>query len=338
MTSANTPEFRLLGPLVAVHNHQRIVLAPDREQRLLVALLAARSAPVSRSSLMEWIWDTLGKGAKDSLNELMYKLRNWLTPLGLREALISGNSMCRLEVPDDWVDLHRFRRLVDIARHGDDQRAALLLRQAVGLFADEPLGALCGERINNFRTTLLDEFMSARIEYAEVSLRLGRQEEILPDLAQLSRTEPFHEKVAGLLMRAYYQNNDQKRALDVFSHITEQLRENLGADPGKELTELHQRILRQDARLSVAVPEQPGEQTEEEDLTGSDEPHRRAMTGDKIARGAHATAGEYVINNYSGQDLGPLPVAPNRINTGEKTADGDWTTAGEFVINNGTPE
>lgn len=302
MTFTNMPEFRLLGPLAAVHDDRQVELTPDREQRLLVALLAARSAPVSRGSLMEWIWDIPGKSAKDSLNELMCKLRNWLTPLGLRDALISGNNMCRLEIPDDSVDLHCFRRLVDNARNSEDERAALLLRRAVGLFADEPLGALCGERVNNFRTTLLDECMSARIEYAEVSLRLGRQEKILPDLARLSRTEPFHEKVAGLLMRAHYQNNDQKRALDVFSDITEQLRENLGADPGKELAELHQRILQQDPRLSFAVPEKPDDQTGE-NASGSDgpseQPRTSYTTGPKYAFGDYANIGETLFINMS---------------------------------------
>lgn len=310
MSSANTPEFRLLGPLVAVHNNQRVVLTPDREQRLLVALLAARSASVSRTSLIEWIWDIPGKSAKESLNELMWKLRTWLTPLGLRDALISGNSMCRLEIPDDSVDLHRFRRLVGNARASDDERAALLLNQAVGLFADEPLGALCGERVNNFRTTLLDECMSARIEYADVCLRLGRQEKILPELARLSRTEPFHEKVAGLLMRAHYQNNDQKRALDVFSHITEQLRENLGTDPSKELAELHQRILKQDPRLSVVVPEKHDGRPEE-NMADSDEPAEQPRTlyttGTKNAFGDYANVGETLFITISERAPRPRP-------------------------------
>jgi DNA-binding SARP family transcriptional activator len=258
MNLTNFPYFRVLGTLRAVYGGRAVDLGGDRDKRMLVALLAARGEPLSRGALTQWIWDAPGRGAPAMLLELMGNLRRRLEQLGLAGALVAERGLCRLAVSADVVDLHRFRKLVGIARAGDDEHAADLLGQALALFECEPFGTLCGERVENFRTTLLEERMSARLEYAEVSLRLGREAQILPKLAELNRTEPFHEKVAALLMRAYYQNNEPNQASAVFQHIRKQLDEHLGIEVGKELVELNRRIIEQDPRLLPRCGETSG--------------------------------------------------------------------------------
>lgn len=333
------PSFVLLGSPRLVHDGHDVDLGGDCDQRMLVGLLAARSEPVPSAALMRWIWDEPGPGAGATHHELMDRLRARLSTVGLPRALVAEQGTCRLEIPDDAVDMHRFRRLVSTARTSDDERAAELLRQALGLFDGEPFGALCGERVQNFRTTLLDERMSARIEYAEVSLRLGRATRILPELAELNRTEPFHEKVAGLLMRAHYQNNDPGRAGAVFQHIRKQLNENLGTEVGKELVELNQRIAERDP---VLLPARKEDKTERMGATMTDEPGRNTAsvhtTGTKKATGC----GSYAVENavIGGTHSAPPPWArpdAKEVHTGDKIAD-DGGKAFENAVFNGIPE
>ena len=290
------PQFRLLGALRATHAGRKVDLGGDRDQRLLITLLAAMSEPLSRDALTGWIWDVPGLSAPAMLSELMATLRARLKEMGLPRALVAEHNLCWLVIPADVVDLHRFRKLVDTARAGDDERAAALLRQALELFDGEPFGGLCGQRVDNLRMTLLDERMSARLAYAEVSLRLGRQTEILPDLVELNRTEPFHETVAGLLMRAHYQNNDPNRACAVYLHIRKQLTENLGTEVGRELVELNQRIIEQDPTLLPARREKNPNQNGAT-MPAESEPNTTTsyVTGNKEAVGSWAV--ETVVIN-----------------------------------------
>lgn len=341
MNPENSPYFQLLGSLRAVHDGREVDLGGDRDQRMLIALLAAKSEPLPREVLMQWIWDDLGPSAVTMHQELMGKLRTRLTKMGLPRALVAEHGLCRLEIPADTVDLHRFRKLVSTARAGDDEHAADLLRQALELFDGEPFGALCGERVENFRTTLLDERMSARLEYAEVSLRLGRETQILPDLAELNRTEPFHEKVAGLLMRAHYQNNDPNRAGVVFHHIRKQLNEHLGTEVGKELAELNQRIIKQDPTL-LPVREEKNRNRIGANMDNADQSTQNATevytTGTKSASGAGAYAVENAVVNSTHNSTPAWPSAgAKEVHTGDKIAI-DGGRAFETAVFNGYPE
>jgi DNA-binding SARP family transcriptional activator len=321
MNSSKTPHFRLLGPLIAVLDGRQVPLGPDHEQRLFVALLAARREPISRQSLISWICDTPGPTATEMLDELVASARGRLADLDLPGALVCEKNLCRLEVDADSVDLHRFRHLVATARVADDRRATELLGKAVEMFDGEPFGALCGERITNFRMTLLDEYMSARIEHVERSLRLDRQEEILPGLTQLNRTEPFHQKIAGLLMLAHHQNNDPDRALEAYERIRTHLAENLGTEVGAELVALRRRVLGQDGQDTAPA----------EELRAA--PRTSLATGDKSALGVESTAVERLVINHTGRRLPTVPApTADQVITGKKTAGTRATAAEEIII------
>lgn len=239
--------FRLLGPVGASHHDRPVELGPPREQRLLVALLAGKGKPVPRASLPSWIWERPGAGAMEMLAELMRNVRRRLACVGVGDVLICAKGLCRLDVPADLVDVHRFARLVEAARRAAGDRGAVgLYRQALDLVQGEPLGALRGRRVEDYRTTLLDRIAAVRTWWLEAELRLGNHDRHLPDIAELNRAEPLDEKVAGLLMRAYFQSGNQHRALEVFRRIERRVREELGNTVGRELAELHRRILEND--------------------------------------------------------------------------------------------
>ncbi len=183
----------------------------------------------------------------EMLAELMRNVRRRLAGAGVGDVLICAKGLCRLDIPAELVDVHRFARLVEAARRAAEDRGAVTLyRQALDLVQGEPLGALRGPRIDNCRTTLLDRIAAARTWWLEAELRLGNHDRHLPDIAELHRAEPLNEKVAGLLMRAYFQSGNQDRALEVFRRIEKRIRNELGNNVGTELAELQRRILRND--------------------------------------------------------------------------------------------
>lgn len=253
MITENSLRFSLLGPVSAHQDGRPVELGPPREQRLLVALLLSGGKQVPRASLPPWIWDLPGPNAMEMLAELMRNVRRRLATVGFGDALICAKGLCRLRIPAELVDVHRFGRLVDAARRAaHDRGAAALYRQALDLVHGEPFGALHGTRIDNYRTTLLDRLAAARTWWLESELRLGNHDRYLPDIAELNRAEPLNEKIAGLLMRAYFRSGSQDRALEVFRRTERRIRDELGNSVGPELAALQRRILDNDPTADPA--------------------------------------------------------------------------------------
>jgi hypothetical protein len=171
MTIENTLRIRLLGPPEVINRGRRMDLGPEREQRLFVALVVARSTPVPDPTVTAWVWDTPAPDAADQLDELAANVRARLAAVGLGDALVRTDGGRLLRIPDDAVDVHRFHRLLAAADRATMDTAVDLLRRAVDLCDGQPLGTLSGARVGDYRSTLLDEHMSARIEYEKVSPR-----------------------------------------------------------------------------------------------------------------------------------------------------------------------
>ncbi len=65
----------------------------------------------------------------------------------------------------------------------------------------------------------------------------------------MSAVYPLRERVYGLLMLALYRDDRQGEALAVYQQARRVLVQELGAEPGAELQELHQQILAADRAL-----------------------------------------------------------------------------------------
>ena len=65
---------------------------------------------------------------------------------------------------------------------------------------------------------------------------------------------PYRERRWGLLATAFYQSGRQREALGALQRARTLLVEELGLDPGPELVELEQALLRQDPSLTPGTP------------------------------------------------------------------------------------
>jgi DNA-binding SARP family transcriptional activator len=241
--------FWLLGPLRMTIGTQRQETGPEREQRLLVALLDARGLPVTRGRLIGVVWDDEPEGANDELNKLVLRLRRRLADAGGRGLLTTGDKAYQLDVRPEQVDVHRFHALTERARGLDGGRQVQVLEQALALYRGDPLAGMGGRWIDGYRHRLLEERHAAELTLYETAIKDGYAGERIPGLQMLLKERPADEWVAWLCMHALYRAGRQEDALKVWHAVSRHLGETIAADSRRALTDLYERILRQDDEL-----------------------------------------------------------------------------------------
>jgi DNA-binding SARP family transcriptional activator len=245
-------DIRVFGTLQVSAGGRMVELGPEQEQRMLVALLDAKGAPVTHGRLMNAIWDDPPDGALDALYHLVRKLRRRLEAAGYPGVLTGRNGTYRLSLPPEYVDAHRFHALAARARQlgeGDDQKAVDLLEEALSLQRGEPLAGLRGRWVDNYRHKLVEERRAAELALFEAAIRHGQSRERLPGLHALYRDRPADEWVAWLLMHALYRAGRPAEALDVRREVAQHLDDTIATATCRALDDLYGRILRQDAAL-----------------------------------------------------------------------------------------
>ncbi|MGK5555966.1 AfsR/SARP family transcriptional regulator, partial [Actinomadura kijaniata] len=233
--------FGVLGPLAVWTSDGEPVRIPETKVRALLAdLLAHRGRAVSADRLVEDLWGEEPPGSPaGTLRAKVSQLRRALGDRGLVVHQAPGYVL-----RDADVDADRFEELVRRARDAGDARArADLLAEALGLwrgpafadFADEGFARPEARRLEEARLTALEELAECRLDLGEPV-----------DVGALVAEHPLRERLRAAHIRALYRAGRQSEALASYEDIRTLLRDELGLDPGPELTALHQAILRQD--------------------------------------------------------------------------------------------
>ena len=149
-------------------------------------------------------------------------------------------------------DLGRSRQL---RKAGDAAGAVSALNSALSLWRGIAFAGVPGPFAETERVRLGELRSAAAEERADVLLSLGRHEEVVPDLTAMVADHPLRERMRGLLMVALYRCERHAEALRVFAEGRRVLAEELGIDPGGELSRIHQQVLTMDPGL--AVPDGP---------------------------------------------------------------------------------
>src|SRR5919199_1764344 len=123
--------FTLLGPVTAHHDARPVDLGPARQRHVLAALLVDANRVVTSDELADRIWgDAPPPRAVPTLRTYLSRLRSML-PGGAGCAIRHASGGYVVDVDEEAVDVHRFRRLVADARRADDSRSAGLLGEAL---------------------------------------------------------------------------------------------------------------------------------------------------------------------------------------------------------------
>jgi tetratricopeptide (TPR) repeat protein len=146
--------------------------------------------------------------------------------------------------------VRRFDGLVSEAGRSEPQRAAALLKEALGLWHG---AALCDCELP-LETARLEEQRVAAVEQRiEADLASGRSSELVGELESLVREHPLREPFRAQLMLALYRAGRQAEALDSYRATRAALLDELGIEPSPRLQQLEQAILRQDDSLAAAA-------------------------------------------------------------------------------------
>ncbi|MGI5421517.1 BTAD domain-containing putative transcriptional regulator [Actinomadura luteofluorescens] len=240
--------FGILGP-VEVRADGAVVPVGGPLVRSLLAMLlldAGRLVPAER--LIDGLYgEDPPSGAANALQSQVSRLRRGLGDPALVEGTPAGY---RIAVKREDVDVHRFQRLVADAGAAGRHEAAGLLREALGLWRGAALAGVGAPFAAGQAARLEEERACAVEEYGEAVLAEdpGAAVAALRDLVD---AQPLRERARALLMRALHRGGRQAEALAVFEDGRKVLAEELGADPSRELADVHLAILRGDAPAAV---------------------------------------------------------------------------------------
>ena len=161
--------------------------------------------------------------------------------------------MLRLDA--EQVDAIVFERSLQRGRRMRASRdltgAITALDSALGEWHGSAFAGVPGPYAAAERVRLAELRSAAAEERADVLLDLGRHEQAVPELAALVAEHPLRERMRGLLMVALYRCGRQAEALQAFHDARQVLADELGIDPGPELSRIHQQILALDPSLEA---------------------------------------------------------------------------------------
>jgi predicted ATPase/DNA-binding SARP family transcriptional activator len=256
-STSTASEFRVLGPVEAMHAGRPIPLGGRRQRWLLALLLVEPGRAISSERLIEELWQGRPpRGAEGTLRVYVSRLRSALG----KNTLVARPPGYVLDIEADLVDAQRFERRY---REGCDA----LARGAAGLAADRLSAALALWRGHAFadvrdggvvagEARRLDELrLVAREERIEAELSLGRHASLVAELERLVTEEPLRERLWRQLVLALYHSQRQAEALAAYHRARAHLSEELGLDPSEELRALERAVLRQEIAPAAAVAE-----------------------------------------------------------------------------------
>ncbi|MEU3522766.1 BTAD domain-containing putative transcriptional regulator [Streptomyces sp. NPDC038707] len=245
--------YRILGVAQAADGQGTAVPIGGRRLRTLLTALALRPGrTVTPETLIGEVWaDDPPQDATAALQALVGRLRRTLG----RDTVTSTPGGYRLEAGTEDVDLHVFERLTRTGTAalaaGDPATAHRTLTEALSLWYGPALADLPDRTAATRPEALRREAARAR---AAAALDLGRAQEVVPELRELTTAHPYDEPLRVLLIRALRDTGRTADALAAYESARRTLADTLGTDPGRELRDLHASLLRQEP---PAAPEHP---------------------------------------------------------------------------------
>lgn len=247
----------LLGPVEVRRDGELLAVPSGKPTELLVRLAVVTATMVPKEQLLEDLWAT--DAVSTSANTVQSKVSRLRRALG-DPALVQGGQIgYKLAVEPRAVDVLELSRRADevtrLVRAGHPAEVRDACAEALGLFRGESLfGAIDADWLRPHRThaeglrlRLVEDRLRAR-------LALGASGDVVDELQELVAEHPLREGLWGLLITALYRAGRQADALAAYRSVREQLVEELGLEPGRDLQHLEQQVLAQDPALDAPPP------------------------------------------------------------------------------------
>ena len=215
---------------------------------MLAVLLLNAGRVVSVGEIAETLWGPAPlPSASATVRNYVKRLRRVLGDAD-QARIVTRSPGYVIRVDPGELDVARFEALLegarDAARGGSWEAAADQARAALALWRGEPLADVESEALALREVPRLGEL---RLQAAELridaELRLGRHGEVIAELERMAAAHPLREHLHAQLMLALYRDGRQAEALAAYQHARRVLVDELGAEPGAELRELHRQVL-----------------------------------------------------------------------------------------------
>jgi DNA-binding SARP family transcriptional activator len=226
---------------------------PRQQAALLAALLVRADQPVSRSELMDLLWDDMPPAsALNVIHKYVGALRRVLEPdLSARASgsFLHGRGDGYLFVSrGSGLDLVAFRELVEAARKaGAQERPGESLDRFVEALAlwhgPAAEGTVLGLRGSAVFVAVNDEFLRACRGAADLAVRLRQPERVLPALRLAASMAPLDEDVQATLVTCLNSAGRRAEAFATLRAVRARLTDELGIDPGSALRGAQQQLL-----------------------------------------------------------------------------------------------
>lgn len=256
-TSATPPSealrFEILGPMRVWRGHVELDTGPRQQRRLLALLLARAGRPVSRSELIDLMWESdPPRSAMNVIHKYVGALRHLfeptLPPRGSGSYILGRGSGYLFASASGQLDLAMFReRVRAAARDVAEQRHDTAMDHYLDGLSLWRAPAGDGVDLDAMATPIFvglnNEFFEGCLSAAELALSLRRPAPVLPALELAASMAPLHEPLHAALMAVLSAVGRQADALSVYSTVRTRLAEELGIDSGDALELAYQRVL-----------------------------------------------------------------------------------------------
>jgi DNA-binding SARP family transcriptional activator/tetratricopeptide (TPR) repeat protein len=235
------------------------------KQRLVLALLLARAdTVVPVTDIVDELWGEVPPpSAEPNVRLYANNLRRLLAAASRDAPVLARRGRgYLLSVGDAPFDLRQFRACAASGREalqsGDLQAAVAALDEGLGLWRGPAIADLpCGRLLTGWRVAVTEERLCAAEDLAEALLGVGRADRVLAQIGEVVTGSPWRERAHALLIRARYQSGDVAGALAAYDTARRRLIEQLGIEPGEELTMLQKAILNREPALTAPRPTAP---------------------------------------------------------------------------------
>lgn len=254
-------EFLVLGPLSVVREGSELDLGARRVRLVLALLLLEAGRVVPADSLVDRIWGAATpRTGTGPLRTYIWQLRR-LLGTGGDDGPDAGDGTLRsrragyaLDVDPTRIDgvcfERRFAQARATAAAGRLEDALAQVEAALALWRAPAFGDLALETTIQSEARRLDQLrLEARELHAELLLAVGDHARVATELQALVDAHPHRERLWALLLTALYRSGRQADALRCYQEARRGLVETAGLEPGPELRDLEQAILRQDPAL-----------------------------------------------------------------------------------------
>jgi DNA-binding SARP family transcriptional activator/Flp pilus assembly protein TadD len=234
-------QARLLGPLEVSVDGVPVRLT-GRPSGLFAVLAMSAGSVVSAERLATAVWgDDLPGNPRASVQTNMTRLRQLIGAQFVETTAVGY----LLRIPPEQVDALRFLELVDLAASAPDRGTeSRTLTDALALWRGDPFEGMRSVWLAETETPrLVERYLGAAERRIDLDLAAGRHDGLVSELRDLIARHPLRESLWARLLDTLDAAGRRAEALEQYETIRRRLAEELGADPGPQLREIHVKLL-----------------------------------------------------------------------------------------------